>query len=210
MRDGRTARTAPSTGSFPAAWSAWSQEVAGCRRCPLGESRTQVVLYRGAPHPRVAFVGEAPGRDEDRTGLPFVGRAGKRLDAGIAQVGLGPSEFGVLNVVKCRPPNNRLPRLAVVACRPFLDRQLAMLRPQVVVTLGAHALASLDPKAPAITAAAGQPRPGASWTLFPLVHPAATFRSRRYAARWDADLRRLGEWLHRAADSGRPPNLETL
>lgn len=184
-------------------WSRWADEVRGCHRCALVDSRTQVVLYRGSAHPRVAFVGEAPGREEDLTGQPFVGRSGRRLDAAIAALGLGPDAYGILNVVKCRPPENRLPAMAVRACRPFLERQLEMLAPRLLVTLGAHALAALDPAAPAITVAAGHPRAAGDRQLFPLLHPAATFRSRAYAARWESDLERLGRWLHRAG-------LETL
>lgn len=189
--------------SDPGEWAAWAEEVRRCRRCALAESRTQVVLYRGAPHPILAFVGEAPGKDEDRTGQPFMGRAGRRLDRAIARIGLRDDAYGVLNVVKCRPPNNQLPAFAVRACRPFLERQLAMLDPRVVVPLGAHALASLDGTAPAITAAAGQPRKLGARTIFPLVHPAAAFRSLRYAERWERDVDRLADWL-------RLTDLETL
>lgn len=185
------------------AWHAWSEEVRQCRRCALSATRTNVVLYRGAAHPALAFVGEAPGKEEDRTGRPFVGRAGRRLDAAIRALALDPGSYGVLNVVKCRPPENRLPAFAVRACRPFLDQQLEMLAPRVIVPLGAHALASLDPAAPAISRAAGIPRRVGPRTVFPLLHPAATFRSARFAARWEADVARLGAWL-RATD------LETL
>lgn len=198
--------TAPQdrSATLPSApWTAWANEVRACQRCALAAHRTQVVLYRGAPHPVLAFVGEAPGVAEDRTGLPFVGRAGRCLDRAIATLGIEETRWGVLNVVKCRPPNNRLPASAVTACRPFLERQLTMLDPRVIVTLGAHALASLDAGAPAVSAAAGQPRVVGARTIFPLVHPAATFRSRRYAERWDADVLRLGAWL-------RTTGLETL
>lgn len=192
-------------GPSPAAdpWLAWADEVRRCDRCALAKHRTQVVLYRGARRPRVAFVGEAPGKEEDLRGVPFVGRAGRLLDAAIATLPLRTAEFGVLNVVKCRPPNNRLPAFAVQACRPFLERQLELLDPRVLVSLGAHALTSLDPSAPPITQAAGRPRALGTRTLFPLVHPAATFRARRYAERWQADIARLGRWL-----DGR--DLETL
>ncbi len=153
------------------------------------------MVYRGSARPRVVFLGEAPGREEDLRGLPFVGRAGATLDRAVRKLELPPRSYGILNVVKCRPPKNRLSRASVAACRPFLDRQLALLRPRVVVPLGAHALRTLDPSAPAISEAAGTARTVGPLRLFPLVHPAATFRSGRYARRWTRDVRRLGRWL---------------
>ncbi len=140
------------------------------------------------------FVGEAPGAEEDRIGLPFVGRAGRRLDDATVRLGLADDEFGLLNLLKCRPPANRFDRAAAAACRPFLDRQLALLRPAALVTLGASALRALDPGAPPVLSAAGRPRPSTDPPLFPLVHPAA-LRSRRLYRRWDDDLRALGVWL---------------
>jgi uracil-DNA glycosylase len=141
--------------------------------------------------PRVVFVGEAPGAREDETGLPFMGRAGQRLDAAVVQLGLPAESVGMLNLIKCRPPHNRFDRQAAATCRPFLDRQLALLRPELVVTLGASALAALDPHAPSITDAAGHERTLDGRPLFPMIHPAATFHSRRYALRWEKDLDRL-------------------
>jgi len=141
------------------------------------------------------FVGEAPGAEEDRTGLPFVGRSGRLLDRAVATLGLSENEFGMLNVLKCRPPQNRFDRAAARACRPYLDRQLELLRPEVVVTLGARALAAFEPVALPMLAAAGHPRPGAEPAHFPLIHPAAALRSRRMHDRWETDLRALGEWL---------------
>jgi len=140
-------------------------------------------------------VGEAPGAEEDRTGVPFVGRSGQELDRAVARLGLSEGEFGVLNVLKCRPPGNRFDRSAARTCRPYLDRQLALLRPQVIVTLGARALAAVDPTAPPMLAAAGRPRPGAELAHFPLIHPAAALRSRKLRERWETDVRALAGWL---------------
>jgi uracil-DNA glycosylase len=141
------------------------------------------------------FVGEAPGTLEDRTGIPFVGRSGRRLDAAIERLGLEPSEFGVLNILKCRPPKNRFDRSAARTCRPYLDRQLALLRPTRIVTLGVSALRAFDLHAPPLLTVAGHPRPTRTWRVFPLLHPAAALRSRRWADRWERDLTALGEWL---------------
>ena len=171
-------------------------EIRACRLCPLGSTRSHAVVYRGALAPRVVFVGEAPGVEEDRTGVPFVGRSGRVLDATIVRLGLSAREFGVLNVLKCRPPHNRFDRAAARTCRPYLERQLALLRPRVLVPLGANALKTLDPAAPPILRCAGTPRgrPGAP-QLFPLVHPAASLRSRLLRERWQKDVELLAAWL---------------
>ena len=157
--------------------------------------RAHAVVYRGGHAPRVVFVGEAPGAEEDRLGLPFVGRSGRELDRAIARLGLTGEQFGIVNVLKCRPPGNRFDRAAARTCRPYLDRQLAILRPEVIVTLGARALASFDRDAPPVLSAAGRPRPVAGVVLFPLIHPAAAMRSRRWRERWDHDVGALARWL---------------
>jgi uracil-DNA glycosylase len=179
----------------PGVWPTLNREISECQRCDLHRSRTHVVIYRGGSEPRVVFVGEAPGAEEDRTGLPFQGRSGKRLDAAIGALGLGPEEFGIVNLIKCRPPENHFDPHASVACRPYLDRQLAWLRPERIVTLGAHALRALDPSAPPMLVAAGAPRTTPRGPLFPLIHPAAALRSRRLADRWTDDVSTLGRWL---------------
>jgi len=178
-----------------AAWDRLDREIRACRKCPLGNLRSHAVVYRGGRHPRVVFVGEAPGAREDALGLPFVGRSGERLDAAIARLPLPPEEVGVLNLLKCRPPANRFDRKAAETCRPYLDRQLDLLAPPVLVSLGAHALRALDPGAPAILRTAGTPRPLSGRTLFPLIHPAAAMRSRRLASRWNDDVESLRRWL---------------
>jgi uracil-DNA glycosylase len=156
------------------------------------------VVYRGSIRPAVVFVGEAPGAEEDRQGVPFVGRSGRLLDRAIEALGPVIGPYGVLNVIKCRPPENRFDARAARTCRPYLDRQLALLRPRGLVPLGARAWAALAPHAPAILTAAGSPYPGRDAWLFPLIHPAAALRSRRWRERWDHDVRALGSWLARA------------
>jgi uracil-DNA glycosylase len=175
-------------------WDRLSREIRACRRCPLGSLRTHAVVYRGSLHPSVVFVGEAPGAEEDRLGRPFVGRSGARLDAAIRELDLGEDSFGVLNVLKCRPPKNRFDRAAARTCRPYLDRQLALLEPEAIVTLGAWALRTLDPGAPAVMRAAGHPREATGTPLFPWIHPAAAMRSRRWAERWTHDVGEFRRW----------------
>jgi len=187
----RPRRRAPS----PTDWENLSEEIRACTRCPLHATRTQAVVYRGSLTPRVVFVGEAPGAAEDRAGVPFVGRSGRKLDAAIATVGLAPSDFGVLNLLKCRPPGNLFDPVAARTCRGYLDRQLALLRPERLVSLGGRALRALDPSAPPILVAAGSPRRERRPPLFPLLHPAAALRSRRWAERWDRDVTSLARWL---------------
>lgn len=193
------ARSSPEGLATPA-WTELVREVEGCTLCPLHEHRTHAVVYRGAPRPRVVFVGEAPGAEEDRQGRPFVGRSGRLLDAGLASVGLRADDVGIVNLVKCRPPRNVFSRSAAATCRPYLDRQLELLGPELVVSLGAHALRALDPTAPRVTESAGTVRPLAHWRLFPMLHPAATFRSRRNLARWHADLALLARQVARSSD----------
>ncbi len=176
------------------AWAALAREIRGCRRCPLGATRAHAVVYRGSLAPRIVFVGEAPGAEEDRQGIPFVGRSGRILDTAARSLGLGEDLWGVLNVIKCRPPRNRFDPRAARTCRPFLDRQLAWLRPEVVVTLGAHALRAIDPGAPPVLRSAGTVREVDGRPVFPLIHPAASLRSRRWADRWRHDLESFDAW----------------
>ena len=175
-------------------WVQLAREIEACRRCPLGATRAHVVVYRGSLTPQIVFVGEAPGAEEDRQGVPFVGRSGRVLDAAVCSLGIEEEAWGVLNLIKCRPPGNRFDPGAARACRPFLDRQLALLRPEVVVTLGARALRALDPGAPPILRSAGTVRDTPGRWVFPLLHPAASLRSQRWAARWDRDVESLAKW----------------
>jgi len=180
-----------------------SRRIVRCTRCPLAQSRTHAVVYRGSLSPRVVFVGEAPGAEEDRQGVPFVGRSGKLLDGAVALLGPALGSYGVLNLLKCRPPRNRFDTRAAAACRPYLDRQLELLRPRVLASLGARALRSLDPDAPPVLRSAGTVRRTRIGWLFPLIHPAAALRSRRLRERWDRDVHTFGDWL-------RSPSLEML
>ena len=112
-------------------------EVDGCGRCGLSKGRNKIVYGAGNPEARLLFIGEGPGADEDRLGEPFVGRAGKLLDKMIKQMGLSREEIYIANIVKCRPPRNRNPlEDEVGACLPYLERQISIVAPDVIVTLG--------------------------------------------------------------------------
>jgi len=117
------------------------ERIRNCRKCPLGELRTNAVPGAGSYDAKVMFVGEAPGYWEDQKGLPFVGRAGKVLDELLDEIGLSREEVYITNIVKCRPPENRDPtEEEIKACSPYLDRQIDIIRPKVIVPLGRHSM----------------------------------------------------------------------
>ena len=121
-----------------------ADEVRKCCKCGLGKSRTNAVPGEGNPDARIVFVGEAPGADEDAQGRPFVGRAGQLLDKIISAMGMKRSDVFICNILKCRPPENRDPRPDEVAhCLPFLQQQLEIIEPEIIVALGAHAARTL-------------------------------------------------------------------
>ncbi|MBN1393335.1 MAG: uracil-DNA glycosylase [Sedimentisphaerales bacterium] len=121
-----------------------SDEVKQCRKCDLGSLRTNAVPGEGNPNARILFVGEGPGADEDAQGRPFVGRAGQLLNKVIAACGLKREEVFIANIVKCRPPENREPRAdEIINCFPYLQRQIEIINPDVIVALGAPAARTL-------------------------------------------------------------------
>lgn len=153
-------------------------EAESCTRCPLAGSRTNVVFGVGAPTSELMFVGEAPGRNEDLQGVPFVGRAGQLLDQLLDEVGIPRDTVYIANVLKCRPPNNRDPEQEEIdACKGYLRQQIQLIRPRVVVTLGNFATKLLLNTTTGITRLRGHAYPwwlGAS--LIPTFHPAAALR----------------------------------
>ena len=169
-----------------------------CTRCPLAAGRTKVVFGVGNPQADLVFVGEAPGRDEDIQGEPFVGRSGRLLDRLVAEeVGLTRTDFYILNTVKCRPPGNRDPLPAEIAsCRPFLEGQLEAIQPSVVVTLGNFATKLLLETTEGITKLRGRTYPYGDGVLIPTFHPAAVLRGGGIPmAQMRADLVRVKEAL---------------
>jgi len=155
-----------------------AEQVRPCTKCGLSETRTQTVFARGNPFAEVMFIGEGPGADEDAQGEPFVGAAGRLLDKMIAAMGYHRDEVYIANIVKCRPPNNRKPELAEMeACMPYLREQLALVKPKVIVALGATAVAGLLGSTEGITRLRGK------WKLYkgvtpvmPTFHPAYLLR----------------------------------
>jgi uracil-DNA glycosylase len=189
-------------------------EAAGCTRCRLHESRTQVVFGQGDPHADLMFVGEAPGFHEDRQGVPFVGPSGQLLNRLLEGIGLRREDVYIANVVKSRPPQNRDPQPdEIAACRPWLDAQIRLVDPKVVVTLGNFAAKTLLETTTGITRLRGQTYPFQGRVLLPTFHPAAALHAqgRRTAGpspleAMEGDFRVLAELLAARApvDEGRP------
>jgi DNA polymerase len=159
------------------------------------EAATQLVPGEGAPDADVMLVGEAPGKSEDEQGRPFVGRSGKLLDELLAAAGLERGDVYITNVVKARPPGNRDPKPAEVAhWMPYLERQIELVRPRLIVPLGRHALAHFAPDAK-ISQVHGQRMTAGGHTLFPMFHPAAGLRGRGLRETLFEDARRLPDAL---------------
>jgi DNA polymerase len=184
--------------------------IKDCMACPLGALRMRFVFGEGNPKADLLFIGEGPGRDEDLQGRPFVGRAGELLDKMIAAIGLKRQDVYIANVIKCRPPDNRTPTpQESQTCLPYLKRQIELIRPAVIVTLGATPLRELAGVSAGITKIRGQ------WQhldmlggipLMPTFHPAYVLRQYTQDVRravW-SDLKAAKE----KADSLRSPNSE--
>ena len=154
------------------------QIVTACVKCRLAKSRTQVVYGVGSPNADLMFIGEAPGRDEDIQGKPFVGRAGQLLTDIIKAMKLTRDDVYIANVIKCRPPENRNPEQDELdACRPHIRRQIEIIRPKVIVTLGRFALQSLMEKGYAVSSVRGQWLDYNGIRVMPTYHPAYLLRT---------------------------------
>ena len=173
-----------------------AREIEQCRRCALYRTRTHAVVSDGTPHAKLVFVGEAPGRDEDLQGKPFVGAAGQLLTKMIEAMGLTRGEVYICNVLKDRPPANRTPLPEEVdACLPFLETQLDIIRPKVICVLGAVAAKALLGPHVAITKIRGEVRDYHGILLVPTFHPAYLLRNppaKKFA--W-ADLKKVKKLL---------------
>jgi uracil-DNA glycosylase len=205
---------------------ALATEASGCTRCRLAETRTQVVFGVGNPNADLVFVGEAPGFHEDKQGFPFVGQAGKLLDRLLEGIGLARADVYIANVIKCRPPGNRDPVPdEIERCEPYLFRQIELIQPRVVATLGNFATKLLSGKQLGITRVHGQEQDvtvgGRPVLLYPLYHPAAALYTPSMLTVLEEDFRRIPELLARApidsvatdaepASAGSPPEPEPV
>jgi uracil-DNA glycosylase len=189
------------------ALAAYAAQIADCTRCRLAEGRTQVVFGVGNPKAELMFVGEAPGFHEDKQGFPFVGQAGKLLDKLLGGIGLGREDVYIANVIKCRPPGNRDPQPdEIEACEGHLFRQLELVEPKLVATLGNFATKLLSGKPHGITKVHGRPQEasvgGRRVTLYPIYHPAAALYTPAMLRTLEGDFARIPELL---AEDVRPP-----
>ncbi len=192
---------------------AYAESVAGCTRCRLSQGRTQVVFGSGNPRADLMFVGEAPGFHEDKQGLPFVGQAGKLLEKLLGQIGLQRSDVFVANVLKCRPPGNRDPQPdEIEQCESHLFRQIELIEPMVVATLGNFATKLLSGRPLGITRVHGQEQAttigGRNVLLYPLYHPAAALYTPAMLKVLESDFARLPQLLGGALEPAAPPEPE--
>jgi DNA polymerase len=196
---------------------AYGAETAGCTRCRLAQGRTQVVFGTGNPRADLMFVGEAPGFHEDKQGVPFVGQAGKLLDGLLAGVELRREDVYIANVLKCRPPGNRDPQPdEIESCEPHLFRQIELIEPKVIATLGNFATKLLSGRPLGITRVHGQEQEltiaGRSVLLYPIYHPAAALYTPAMLKVLEADFARLPELTGGGAQLAavEPPEPEPL
>ena len=176
------------------------REVKECRRCPLHVTRTQVVFGSGNADADLMFVGEAPGFHEDQQGIPFVGAAGKLLEKLLDEIGMTRGDVFIANVLKSRPPGNRDPQLEEIeACKPYLTRQIELIEPRVICTLGNFSTKLLTRRQDGITRVHGRPQDhviaGLPIRIYPIYHPAAGLRSTAMLETLREDFNQLPELL---------------
>ncbi len=183
--------------------------AAACHRCPLADGRTQTVFGVGNPGARVLFIGEAPGRNEDAQGEPFVGAAGRYLNELLGLAGLDREDVFIANVLKCRPPGNRDPRPEEIqACAPFLREQTRTIDPEVLVTLGKFSTQFVLKTEVGITRLHGRTMRAGKFLVFPVFHPAAALYDGAKREALENDFVTLGQVLkqldeHRAREAGK-------
>ena len=170
--------------------------VEACRKCPLADGRTQTVFGAGDPCARVMIIGEAPGKNEDLQGVPFVGAAGKYLSELLALAGLTRDDVFIANVLKCRPPGNRDPKAEEIQlCADFLRAQTRAVDPEYIVTLGNFATKFILKTDVGITQLRGTVQQAGRFKVFPIFHPAAAIYDRKKRDALAGDFARLGEML---------------
>jgi uracil-DNA glycosylase len=197
------------------ALEAHAAETSACTRCRLAEGRTQVVYGVGDPAADLMFVGEAPGFHEDKQGYPFVGSAGQLLDRLLEGIGLTRRDVYIANVIKCRPPGNRDPMPdEIEACESHLFRQLELIQPKLVATLGNFATKLLSGKPTGITRVHGRPQEalvgGRSVTLYPIYHPAAALYTPAMLKTLEEDFARIPELLSSATTVVPPAEAQVI
>ena len=179
-----------------------ARAVRSCTDCPLHRGRANAVPGEGSPEAELMFIGEGPGFHEDRQGRPFVGPAGNLLEGLLASIGTNRDAVFIANMVKCRPPDNRDPQPSeIAACSKYLDRQIELVNPRLIVTLGRFSLGRFFP-GESITRARGSLRQKDGRLIFPVMHPAAALRRPELRSTMVQDFRAIGHALERAPDPG--------
>lgn len=176
------------------------RQASDCQRCPLAKTRTKVVFGAGNANADLMFVGEAPGAEEDKQGLPFVGRAGGLLTQLLEGIGMQREDVWICNVLKCRPPGNRDPQPEEIdSCRPWLESQVDLIQPRLICTLGNFATKLLTANPTGITRVRGTAQEhtigGRRLRILPLIHPAAGLRTPKMAETLREDFRLIGDLL---------------
>lgn len=188
-------------------------EIRTCQKCILAQGRTNAVPGEGPDHADVMFIGEAPGFHEDRLGRPFVGAAGQYLEELLGRIGLKRQEVYIANVIKCRPPANRDPLPEEIeACRPYLDRQIDLIRPRLIVTLGRFSMARYFPGA-SISRIHGQAKRVGNVIYYPMFHPAAALHQPRWRNVVEEDILKIPQLLaglEIQEEPPRPPQAQQL
>ena len=178
------------------------REIASCQACELASERTRVVPGDGAEDADIVFIGEAPGWHEDQQGRPFVGSAGRYLDELLASIGMRRAEVYICNVLKCRPPGNRDPQpMEIKTCQKWLDRQLELIGPMMIVTLGRYSMARYFPGA-TISKIHGKERIENGVIYYPMYHPAAALHQQSLHQSIQADMARIPLLIEKARSQG--------
>ncbi|MCH7579341.1 MAG: uracil-DNA glycosylase [Chloroflexi bacterium] len=182
-----------------------SEQVAACPKCALSKTRTKAVPGAGDPHADIVFIGEGPGYNEDQQGLPFVGQAGKFLDELLASIDLRREDVYIANVIKCRPPNNRDPQPGEIeACAPWLDQQLDIIKPRMIVTLGRFSMSRYF-QGQTIGRIHGQPKKIDGVVVVPMYHPAAALHQANLRGTIMEDFKKLPGILRELSQSAEEP-----
>ncbi len=170
-------------------------QVQVCQKCILSQGRTNAVPGQGPEDADIMFIGEGPGFHEDRQGIPFVGAAGNYLNELLAKINLQREDVYITNVVKCRPPGNRDPQpQEIEACRPYLDEQIALIHPRLIVTLGRFSMQRYFPGA-SISRIHGQPKRVGNVIYYPMFHPAAALHQPRWRSLLEEDILKIPDLL---------------
>jgi uracil-DNA glycosylase family 4 len=188
-------------------------EIRTCTRCVLAQGRTRAVPGEGPETADVMFIGEAPGFHEDKSGRPFVGAAGQFLEELLGGIGLRREDVYIANVIKCRPPGNRSPTATEIeACRPYLDRQIELIQPRIVITLGRFSMERYFPGA-RISSIHGTPKKIDSVLYYPMYHPAAALHQPSLHQEVVDDMKKIPallEQIEQIEESNRPEDAEQL